>query len=135
MASWGIDRWLYTAKDIFTKSYAEKQVKTYKKVIRNLNEQLKNIENYENAKECLKEDYETMASYSETAEGKLNETFEDKLEKNKEASEKIIKTIDDAIEQVKSQLQIASDKLSYWEQEAEREDKEMIVYSKEDYDK
>lgn len=71
-----LERLKYIIEDIFgKKTYAESQRDKYKKVVRNLEKELKKTDNLSDVMAQLATDYNTMEMNPDSAQGKLSDTF------------------------------------------------------------
>ena len=92
-------------EDIFgKKTYAESQRDKYKKVVRNLEKELKKTDNLSDVMAQLATDYNTMEMNPDSAQGKLSDTFVTKESENREAVEKLGADFKEIIAEVKSKL-------------------------------
>lgn len=134
-----LERLKYIIEDIFgKKTYAESQRDKYKKVVRNLEKELKKTDNLSDVMAQLATDYNIMEMNSDSAQGKLSDTFVTKesenCEGNCEAVEKLGADFKEIIAEVKSKLEFARDEYNYWCDEAKREDEEMKIYQQQYYE-
>ena len=75
-----LERLKYIIEDIFgKKTYAESQRDKYKKVVRNLEKELKKTDNLSDVMDQLATDYNTMEMNPDSAQGKLSDTFVTKV--------------------------------------------------------
>ncbi len=126
---------IYIIEDIFgKKTYAESQRDKYKKVVRNLEKELKKTDNLSDVMAQLATDYNTMEMNPDSAQGKLSDTFVTKESENREAVEKLGADFKEIIAEVKSKLEFARDEYNYWCDEAKREDEEMKIYQQQYYE-
>ena len=117
-----LERLKYIIEDIFgKKTYAESQRDKYKKVVRNLEKELKKTDNLSDVMAQLATDYNTMEMNPDSAQGKLSDTFVTKESENREAVEKLGADFKEIIAEVKSKLEFARDEYNYWCDEAKRE--------------
>ena len=85
-----LERLKYIIEDIFgKKTYAESQRDKYKKVVRNLEKELKKTDNLSDVMAQLATDYNIMEMNPDSAQGKLSDTFVTKESENREAVEKL----------------------------------------------
>ncbi len=130
-----LERLKYIIEDIFgKKTYAESQRDKYKKVVRNLEKELKKTDNLSDVMAQLATDYNTMEMNPDSAQGKLSDTFVTKESENREAVEKMGADFKEIIAEVKSKLEFARDEYNYWCDEAKREDEEMKIYQQQYYE-
>jgi hypothetical protein len=130
-----LERLKYIIEDIFgKKTYAESQRDKYKKVVRNLEKELKKTDNLSDVMAQLATDYNTMEMNPDSAQGKLSDTFVTKESENREAVEKLGADFKEIIAEVKSKLEFARDEYNYWCDEAKREDDEMKIYQQQYYE-
>ena len=130
-----LERLKYIIEDIFgKKTYAESQRDKYKKVVRNLEKELKKTDNLSDVMAQLATDYNTMEMNPDSAQGKLSDTFVTKESENREAVEKLGADFKEIIAEVKSKLEFARDEYNYWCDEAKREDEEMKIYQQQYYE-
>ena len=95
-------------EDIFgKKTYAESQRDKYKKVVRNLEKELKKTDNLSDVMAQLATDYNTMEMNPDSAQGKLSDTFVTKESENREAVEKLGADFKEIIAEVKLKLEFA----------------------------
>ena len=95
-------------EDIFgKKTYAESQRDKYKKVVRNLEKELKKTDNLSDVMAQLATDYNIMEMNSDSAQGKLSDTFVTKESENCEAVEKLGADFKEIIAEVKLKLEFA----------------------------
>ena len=95
-------------EDIFgKKTYAESQKDKYKKVVRNLEKELKKTDNLSDVMAQLATDYNIMEMNSDSAQGKLSDTFVTKESENCEAVEKLGADFKEIIAEVKLKLEFA----------------------------
>ena len=130
-----LERLKYIIEDIFgKKTYAESQGDKYKKVVRNLEKELKKTDNLSDGMAQLATDFNTMEMNPDSAQGKLSDTFVTKESENREAVEKLGADFKEIIAEVKSKLEFARDEYNYWCDEAKREDDEMKIYQQQYYE-
>ena len=95
-------------EDIFgKKTYAESQRDKYKKVVRNLEKELKKTDNLSDVMDQLATDFNTMEMNPDSAQGKLSDTFVTKESENREAVEKLGADFKEIIAEVKLKLEFA----------------------------
>ena len=95
-------------EDIFgKKTYAESQRDKYKKVVRNLEKELKKTDNLSDVMAQLATDYNIMEMNSDSAQGKLSDTFVTKESENCEAVEKLGADFKEIIAEVELKLEFA----------------------------
>ena len=95
-------------EDIFgKKTYAESQRDKYKKVVRNLEKELKKTDNLSDVMAQLATDYNIMEMNPDSAQGKLSDTFVTKESENREAVEKLEADFKEIIAEVKLKLEFA----------------------------
>ena len=103
-----LERLKYIIEDIFgKKTYAESQRDKYKKVVRNLEKELKKTDNLSDVMAQLATDYNTMEMNPDSAQGKLSDTFVTKESENCEAVEKLGADFKEIIAEVKLKLEFA----------------------------
>ena len=104
-----LERLKYIIEDIFgKKTYAESQRDKYKKVVRNLEKELKKTDNLSDVMAQLATDYNIMEMNPDSAHGKLSDTFVTKESENREAVEKLGADFKEIIAEVKLKLEFAS---------------------------
>ena len=102
-----LERLKYIIEDIFgKKTYAESQRDKYKKVVRNLEKELKKTDNLSDVMAQLATDYNTMEMNPDSVQGKLSDTFVTKESENREAVEKLGADFKEIIAEVKSKLEL-----------------------------
>ena len=95
-------------EDIFgKKTYAESQRDKYKKVVRNLEKELKKTDNLSDVMAQLATDYNIMEMNPDSAHGKLSDTFVTKESENREAGRKTGADFKEIIAEVKLKLEFA----------------------------
>jgi len=120
---------LFNAKDLFTTSEAENKRNKYKKVIKDLNKQLKKIE------EKLPEVNDTILSIhtklmgnGDQSSGQMINDFEEKRDENKSKLNKLVSYYREMEDSVRDKLRVAQSEYARWSAIADKEDAEKKEY-------
>lgn len=114
---------LFTVTDLFTTSEAENKRNKYKKVIKDLNKQLKKIaENLTEVTDTILGIHTSMMGNGDQSLGKMINDFEEKRDNNKSDLNKLVSYYREMEDNVRDKLRIAEAEYARWSAIADKED-------------
>ncbi len=120
----------YDIRDFFTTSYAESKVNMYQKLVKELPDNIADInEKLNRINIAISMMFEKLDSNKDSAQGEMFDVFEDKLIITEHNISEIIETMTTARDNLQGKLDTSKVKLKKWKQIAKDEDEK-----KEEYD-